>query len=65
MFKSVCAASVKVNLDSPWQSAIAIMENPGVYDVKVFVLCETGEVCGEIWDYRLYPDCGCLTMTLD
>lgn len=65
MYRSATAASVKLIPDGPWVDAIAIMENPGVSDVKHFIRCDTGEVLQEVWDYRLTPYRGCFTMPKD
>jgi hypothetical protein len=63
VYASVCAAHVKVCKDDPWRQAIAIMETPGIHDVKVFIMCDTGEASpGAIYDYQLIEHAGCMTL---
>jgi len=67
----ICAVIYKLKEDSDWKHGVAVIEKPGLSSITVLIDArgdaETAPDGGspDIWDYRLQPEIGAISIPVD
>ena len=58
----ISAASWQMNKGEHWIEGAAVLSEPGLSDVITFIMPNGKPYTGEVWDYRLWPYRGAITI---